>query len=138
MHSLFTSRSCVIACLILIGALGCRQSDRPRLGKVSGTVTYKGKPIIEGDIVFYPETGRSAAGQISAGEIVDVETFENNDGAPAGKMKVTVVGFNGPKADMYNPPKQITPKKYSTVSDTDLTVEINAGEENVVTFDLQD
>ena len=131
-------QSLLVAWLLAVGCLGCGgASDRPQLAKVKGTVTYKGKSIVEGDIVFYPENGRSASGQISDGEIVNVETFEKNDGIPLGKMKVTVAAFDGPKDDMYKPPKMTTPEKYNSAKTTDLTADIGPGE-NTVTFELKD
>ena len=37
-----------------------------RLSPVSGRVTYQGKPVPTGKIMFYPEQGRPATGAIDA------------------------------------------------------------------------
>ncbi|MDB5391569.1 MAG: hypothetical protein JWM11_7215 [Planctomycetaceae bacterium] len=138
MRQLSALRNVPFALLISIGCLGCGGgTDRPKLGKITGTVTYKGKAIPEGEITFYPENGRSATGQISSGEITDVHTFDPDDGLPVGKLKVTVSAYNGPKDDMYKPPKLITPEKYNNVKTTDLSVDIEPGE-NSKNFELKD
>lgn len=138
MHQSSTSLTFSLLALLILGCLGCGgSSDRPKLGQVTGTVNYNGKPITEGEIVFYPEKGRSAAGQIKNGKIENVTTFDNNDGASVGKMKVTVSAMDGPKNDMYKTPKLLTPLKYSSLEMTDLSTEIKPGA-NSVAFDLKD
>ncbi|MDB5388349.1 MAG: hypothetical protein JWM11_3995 [Planctomycetaceae bacterium] len=80
----------------IIGAVcvyvGCGSgAGKSALGKVTGTVTFQGKPVDDSQIVFHNPNGRSATGQIVAGAIEDVTTYDVlNDGAPVGTLKVTV------------------------------------------------
>ena len=67
---------------------GCGdKSGNVSLSPVTGTVVYKGQPIERGTIVFYPESGRSAAGVITDGEIAEVMTYEPGDGAREGRSR---------------------------------------------------
>jgi hypothetical protein len=126
----------VSVCLLLGGLTGCQKSDRAELTKVRGEVKYQGKPVAQGIVVFYPETGRSAQGKIVDGQITEVTTFEPNDGAPAESMKVTVVSLEPAGADPMAPRKSLVPSKYSSVETTDLSVDLLPGTENDVLFEL--
>lgn len=135
-------RNAFVVALVLVGFTchlsGC-SDGRPRLGKLSGTVKYKGKPLTEGDIVFYPEEGRSAAGKVVDGEITDVTTYEPNDGAPVGKLKVVITAYDGPGTDMYAPRKLVIPDKYASLQTTDLSAEVSSNEaDNEFSFELKD
>lgn len=72
---------------------GCGDGKVP-VAKVAGSVNYKGQPLSSGTINFFHEEGRSATGEVLNGEIVNVMTYLPNDGAPVGKLKVTVFSFD--------------------------------------------
>ncbi len=78
---------------LLVIAASCGSDDS--FGKrypVSGTVTYNGAPLEKGQISFVPEdakTGVGATGEIQAGAYA-LSTAGGNDGARAGKYKVTI------------------------------------------------
>ena len=116
---------------------GCGKSDMPAVAKVEGTVTYKGEPLKTGMIVIYPEKGRSASGEILDGKIQSLTTFEPGDGAPLGRVKVTVAAYDKPAGDMTVKRKLVTPTKYSDVNQTDLTATIIPGS-NTVKLELKD
>jgi hypothetical protein len=115
----------------LVFSLGGCSSDpnMPKLGKVHGTITYKGKPLDGGHIVFTPatgkggETGQNATGEINSDGTYEVTTFNTGDGAILGQHVVTVVVR--PKDEKshepdkygrinYELPKGVTPSKYAT------------------------
>jgi hypothetical protein len=77
----------------VLAFLGCSSDDGVgQRYSVSGTVTYKGKPLPKGTIGFQPEEKGAARG--ASGEIVDgaysLTTQTPGDGAFPGKYKVTV------------------------------------------------
>jgi major membrane immunogen (membrane-anchored lipoprotein) len=80
-----------VPAVLLIASCGSDDS----LGKrypVSGTVSYNGKPLEKGDISFVSEDLRNnfgATGPITNGSYT-LSTGGNDDGAQAGKYKVTV------------------------------------------------
>jgi hypothetical protein len=76
----------------VVATTSCSTDDG--LGKrypVSGTVTYNGKPLERGDISFVPDDpkGIGATGVIENGSYA-LSTGGGNDGARAGKYKVTI------------------------------------------------
>jgi len=73
--------------LLLLAGCG---SGRPETVPVSGKITYDGKPVTEGKIVFHPEQGRSASGQIGPDGSYTLTTFDKGDGAVLGKHRVTI------------------------------------------------
>jgi hypothetical protein len=66
---------------------------------VSGSVTYNGNALEKGDISFVPEDakGVGASGLIENGKYT-ISTGGNNDGARAGKYKVTITAKEDPLA----------------------------------------
>jgi major membrane immunogen (membrane-anchored lipoprotein) len=93
--------SALAATLVALGLLtSCSEDDG--LGKrfpVSGTVTYNGKPLEQGTISFVSEdlrTNYGASGPIKEGYFT-LSTGGNDDGAQAGKYKVTITA----KEDSY-------------------------------------
>jgi hypothetical protein len=114
---------------------GCGPS-RPPLAAVTGTVTYKGKPLDEGTIVFQPAEGRPAIGKIVKGQIVQVTAWDPNDGSPLGTVKVGIESLF-PATSVYEKPKSHIPTKYASPLLSGLTAEIKPGK-NTLSFDLQD
>lgn len=93
----FRNRSALLAlavCLTLFG-LGCqRGDDGPQRFRLSGTVTYNGKPVPKGFINFNPAEGNPGPG--SGAEIVDgkYETREGK-GIIGGPHIVIITGSDG-------------------------------------------
>ena len=128
----------LVLAILCVSVMGCGGgADLPPTAKVKGTVTYKGEPLKSGTIVFYPENGRSASGEIKNGEFLSLTTFAPDDGAAMGKHKVTVEAFNAPAGDMYTKRKSLLPAKYGSVKTTDQIADVVAGE-NSVKFELKD
>jgi hypothetical protein len=142
------------AVISLLGALGWTLAlggcsvdpNLPKLAKVHGTVTYNGKPLNSGHIVFTPatgkggETGEVATGEISPDGTYEMTTFSTGDGAILGQHIVTVESRSGemPKPDAtsrieYKLPKNLTPAKYASVDKSPLRCTVRAGG---TTFDI--
>ncbi len=97
----------------LLGLLGCNSSDLPTLHPVSGTVSFAGKPIENGSIVFDPADGKgiAAMGSIVNGQI--------QGEIPAGEkiLRITAQRETGEK-DQYGEPvvESYIPDKYNVNS----------------------
>jgi len=132
-----------VRCTFFIGVLllvGCR-GGKP-LGQVKGTVTYRGKPVPHGAVLFVPEvTGTAATGAIQADGSYTLTTAGAGDGALIGKHKVMINAMEQPKGllpeDRNPTPPPIVPVKYTSLATTDLTAEVKAGE-NIIDFKLVD
>lgn len=140
--------------VILLG--GCSGGKQ---GTVTGTVSYKGKPIPSGKIIFEVAKARPATGLIVDGKITEVTTYELNDGVPVGLAGIAVFALEEPaKPAASSPPpknpgdyksgpmdpgymgmnaKSLIPKKYNHPATSGLTWQIKAGKNEVV-LDLQD
>jgi hypothetical protein len=125
----------------VIGLAGCGGGDGFARQPVSGTVAYKGKPVVYGKIEFSPAEGQNTplALEIKDGKFA----ADKSNGLSAGKYVVRIEGFDAappPPADAPgNPtgpqPKMIIPAKYGAQSQE--TVEIKAGDKNELKYDLQ-
>jgi hypothetical protein len=139
----------LMAGLGLVLSLGGCSTDpnMPKLGKVHGKVTYKGKPLDGGHIVFTPATGKGGeTGQVATGEInpdgtYEMTTFNTGDGAILGQHIVTVVVQKGemPKPDEYSRikyelPKNLAPTKYASADKSPLRCTVVEGG---TTFDIE-
>jgi len=132
------------ACAVPILA-GCGPGF-PETADVSGRVTHGGKPVPEGRILFWPEEGRPAMGQIEPDGSYKLTTFAEGDGATPGVHKVTIkatrVHFPGgrdvpPEAASSGKPfvEWLVPPKYERVETTPLTADVQPGE-NTIDFNL--
>ena len=141
---------------------GCGSDGLGERYSVSGTVSYKGTPVEKGEINFTPDDntkGRAAFGLIEGGSY-SLTTLTEDDGAFAGKYKVTIssknVDYSGAEAaakkkGMANPlalpqefvakanrdAKTNVPAKYSLPSTSNLTAEVKE-QSNTINFDLTD
>jgi hypothetical protein len=123
---------------VFVGLLGCGGRSLPT-AKVSGKVSYKGMPLSAGTITFLPDSGRPGYGKIVNGEIKDVSTMSENDGAPLGPNTVTIQSVEeSGKQDMYAVPKSLIPERYADPAKSGLTADIKAGGPNEFTFDLKE
>jgi hypothetical protein len=55
-----TSGLCVLALFLLVGTSGCLKS-----GKITGKVTYDGKPVTVGIVSFHPDKGKAVETEIA-------------------------------------------------------------------------
>lgn len=75
---------------------GCFGSNRPPTYPVSGTVTWKGKPVEGARVVFVPQQpgGQAAAGITDAQGRYRLTTYVEGDGAPEGEYRVKVTMYD--------------------------------------------
>jgi hypothetical protein len=124
-------------CLATVSAaVGCGDSG-PKLAPVRGTITYKGKPVPYGTIMFQPDEGQAAIGDINDGTYI-LKTNKLG-GAPLGKYRVTVISLqdqSGRLPESRNPlPPPIVPLEYSFPDRSGLTAVVE-DKENVIDFTL--
>lgn len=128
-------------------AAGCGGSSGPELARVTGTVSYQGKPISQGTISFQPTdpSGTPATGIIGADGSYALQTTEPGDGARLGSYAVAIRSVEGePEIPLdYIPkkkppaPKALVPEKYSNPMSSGLTAKVESGR-NTINFDLAD
>lgn len=128
---------------MLLVSQGCGESG-PSLGIITGSVSYRGKPIKSGSLILEVKNSRTAYGTIVDGRITEVTTFKTGDGAPLGLARIAVFATEPEKPSQsdddanrgYMSGKSIIPPKYNDPSTSGLTHEITSGE-NVLTLDMK-
>jgi len=122
-------KKATILFILAIFLLGCTGSKN---GEVSGIVTYDGKSIEHGSIVFLSTDGK---GPTSGGMIDKGKYFVQN--VPVGSAKVLIKApKESKKMKMYDDPKadwvmqageELLPPIYSNENSTELKLEIKSG-----------
>lgn len=112
----------LIAAMALSACAGCGSQEGTYVGAtvpVKGTVTYKGKPLSSGEVVFEPDSGgREAHGAIGADGTFELTTYNKGDGAVPGTHRVAVTGTSK---------KDNVPVKFKHVSSSKFEVEVSEG-----------
>jgi hypothetical protein len=116
------TRPLVQAALVLSFCWGCGSDSGQYVGKtvpVKGKVTYKGKSLTQGEIVFEPNSaGREAHGNIEPDGTFELTTFKAGDGAVPGTHRVAVSGTSK---------KDAVPVKFQSTSSSKTEVEVAEG-----------
>jgi hypothetical protein len=119
-------------------------------------VTYDGKPVMAGKIMFYPESGRMALGNIGPDGTYTLTTFKSEDGALVGAHRIAIestrvgAGSYQPLASIEEEMEQsrkggkvlvagkvewLVPAKYSRPKSSGLTATVGSAA-NEINFDL--
>lgn len=105
------------------------------MGQVSGKVTFKGKPLPTGTIVFIPEKEGSvmAFAEIQEDGSYVAGTEQYGPGVPLGKHRVMISAFidHGPEKSA----EALLPEKFGSDRKSGLTADVEPGE-NIVDFPL--
>jgi hypothetical protein len=136
-----------LASLLLTTLLaGC--DSGPATAKVEGSVSFEGKPVTSGTIVFYPAEGRPTMGSINpsgtyklgeealvGSHTVTIESMQVSGAGPQPQTprdELKGLGFGGNPVVTWN-----VPEEYSNKSTSMLTAKVESGKTNVIPFDLK-
>jgi hypothetical protein len=141
MNRLIPRISVEVLLVLSLALAGCG-NDQMRTAVVKGQVTYKGKPVPNGTVLFIPKVpGPTATGELSPDGTFSHTTYKKGDGAVLGTHRVVISAMEDTShrlPEQRNPlPPPIVPDKYTSAATTDLEVEVQVGENNV-TFELKD
>jgi len=127
----FAAVVCLAASLAV--ACGCGSKEPVReFGKIKGTVTWQGKPLDHGTVVF-----QHATGPVSEARINPDGSYETN--AVVGETKIAIncrepdVQEGGVRQELV-PGKSIVPTKYGSPETSELKYTIIPGED---TYDIK-
>jgi hypothetical protein len=73
---------------VILALAGCGKGDYPAMAKVTGTVTYKGKPVPNMMVNFMPTAGRPSWGKTDAQGKFEMVYDEDYNGVEIGHHKV--------------------------------------------------
>lgn len=134
----------LIGSLAIAVSAGCSgEFDYGDTGRISGRLTFEGKPLVAGHGVIFmePAKGYLAYGETDAEGRYEVNSWNNGD-MPVGTYKVQIGGppappprkdltaeeaFDHPELVDPQPPPIVFPKKYLDNETSGLTFEIKAG-----------
>lgn len=128
--------------LALATCLGCSPSGDRATAPVTGKVSYKGKTLNQGTVMFVPDDGGPAAtGEINADGEYTLGTYGTSDGAVLGKHKVSITALEDMAGALpeqrSGTPKPLVPQKYLNHEKSGLTFEVK-DDDNVADFELTD
>ena len=142
------SRFVVVRSFVLLSiaalAAGCGPSGNEKpTAVVRGKITYRGKPLELGTVMFIPDNmGPTAMGAIKKDGTYELSTYHEGDGATIGTHKVSIAckeeqtNFEGNAAATDG--KRLIPDKYFQEVTSGLTADVKAGQENTFDFNLTD
>jgi predicted small lipoprotein YifL len=126
-------RSSVAVLLLVVALSGCGSKDPFPLAPVHGTVTYQGKPVERGRVVFVPAKGTpgpQAVGRIGLDGSFRMTTA-NRDGAAVGQHVVTVHCRREPTAEEARNlviPESLIPLHYAREDTSPLNLQVQDGQ----------
>jgi hypothetical protein len=132
-----------IAVVALAAGGGCGRSD---MGRVSGVVTYRGKPVPDAVVTFRPQDRPIAAGRTDAAGRFTLNTYSKGDGAVRGQNRVTIEPWipgpdtfpepGQPPPPWLEPKRDDIPEKFRQEDTSGLTVEVVPRKQNEFSFEL--
>jgi hypothetical protein len=139
-HAGLCGRAGLLALVALaLTPLACGTAG-PEMARVSGKVTYQGKPVPKGTVTFVSTNAarRNAVGQLDANGTYRLQTEQPGDGAEPGDYDVTVYSHDDVILDYKpktpTPPKILSPEKYENPKTSGLKRTVKSGSN---TFDLE-
>jgi hypothetical protein len=133
--------TCMVLALLALQS-GCGGRLPFDAAAVTGTVTYQGKPLDHGKVIFVPEQG--TPGPDAVGLIQSDGSFEmysgSTPGVAAGKHRVTVhcpSKLTPEQMAAMALPKPLIPETYGRVDTTPLTCELKKGEKREFNITLE-
>jgi hypothetical protein len=121
---------------------GCG-SKNPATYSVTGTVTYRGKPVENAGVMFMPSSGRPASARTDAQGRFTLRTYKDGDGAVEGENVVCITKMAPAPGDKTKDPMlgnmiSLLPQCYSTPITSPLKVTVNAKGPNEFSLELTD
>ena len=121
---------------LMLASVGCSKSgDQPDLGKVSGTITMDGSPVVGKQVTFAPDEGRGSHGITDSQGKYELMYMADTKGAKVGNHKVYITTPTNEEDDSDPDAvlvEETIPAKYN--KSTTLTADVKSGKN---TFDFQ-
>ena len=91
---------CLCVFVVFVAAFGCHRNAGPARYDLTGTITYAGKPVPAGYILFAPDKSKGNDGPGADAEIKDgVYHTRLKEGTVGGPHVATINGFDGSRRD---------------------------------------
>jgi hypothetical protein len=144
-------RTAITICGFIVCAVTCgcgEKSDRIVVYPVHGKVLVNGQPAVNARVVFYPKVNEvdgipmpAPAANANADGVYRLESYEQNDGAPAGEYTVTVSWPEPPPENaellgVYEQKDRLR-NRYSDPAKSGITATVEEGGGEIPPFDLK-
>ncbi len=123
---------CCIVPLLLLAGCGGQAGPTHEMAKVSGTVTFGGKPVPAGRVLFLNTKGPSEDADIGPDGKYTVEIAVGETQA-AIDYREAPTATNPNRPEMMTPGKSLVPDKYADFKTSGLTTTVKSGEN---TYDI--
>ena len=149
MNSAVRLAAALCSVALLMGLPGCSGgAKQAATGKVSGKVTYEGKPVEAGSITFIPisegtsaDTGvaiKPAGGTIKSDGSYVLTTYQDGDGAVVGRHKITffpaaaqAAEASGGEAGQHDEAPTVSPYRGLMPKESEVEVKEGTNEVNI-------
>jgi hypothetical protein len=133
-----------IMLVVVASASGCGK-NRP-LAPITGKVTYRGKPLTFGTVVFQPPSGQPATGAIQPDGTFQLTTRGEGEGAVVGKNRVRIACYEGQNPNSKASAagreimlgKPLIPRKYLSYDTSEIILEVRPGVNEPFILNLTD
>jgi hypothetical protein len=139
----FLRRGTAAAVLLLLAG-GCGGGTTSSLTTVKGKVSYRGRPLATGTIVFAPDAVRGNHGALARAAIQPDGTYalqtDDAPGAAPGWYRVTVIALDSTpptSGKSFAVPRSLLPDKYRDPQLSGLSCEVKAERVNGINFNLE-
>lgn len=140
----WTAQLCLGVALITLGASGSGCKQNPSVVPVNGLVLYNDKPLPFGTVMFQPEKGQPAIGEIRDDGSFRLSSYAHEDGAVPGRHLVSITCYDGQRPGQAKTNntgetslgKLLTPLKYTRTGSSGLTAQIENAPGQSVEFKL--
>jgi hypothetical protein len=122
---------------------GCgKKVSRVAVYPVHGQVLLDGKPVPYAYVVFHPVNSSGASDIHPRAHAEEdgsfwISTYDSGDGAPPGEYVVTVAKFKAPTESDNGPAVNLLPAEYASPTQSRLRVRVEAGDNELGTFQLK-
>ena len=128
-------RLSLLVLALVASSSGCSRPGRLPTAPVRGTVKLDGSPVTSGVVVFLPERGRAAKGEIRPDGSFVLGTYGTSDGAIIGTHRVGIIARDGgppSEADVIagKKPSWNVPQRYTGPETSGLIIEVRGGISN--------
>jgi hypothetical protein len=134
-----SSLKVILALALPVLTIGCGGASGPVMGKVSGKVTYQGKPLTQGTVSFVSNdpNGANANSVIGPDGSYSLQTTNPSDGAVVGEYRVIVSDIDPNSVNTPAPgepvkkAQRIIPEKYEKPETSGLTRKVEKGSNTI-------
>ena len=126
----------LVAVALLFGCKG-RGVDLPT-ASVSGRVTYQGKPLGFGKIIFFHPSSNAKGADIAADGTFSLIAYQGENCIAVECFDADKPGSKRQRSLFPGVDRSLIPERYMSYGASGLTCEVKPGDDNKVQFDLKD